>query len=177
MDEILKTIIDIITIDIFIGYGIYTLLYISISIFKTNIQLLHKLDANANNFIIFSGLIYFLAIMIAMIAFVPSDRLTRGLIWLQPIIWTTVSQLLWIKTVRKNLWLRFAIAMVFIASFQTFVIVVTSIHRDYLPGSWLMSSFIPTSETVIELMIKLMLFCLLASLFSWTFAKLKTIKS
>jgi uncharacterized membrane protein len=115
--------------------------------------------------------------MIAMIAFVPSDRLTRGLIWLQPIIWTTVSQLLWIKTVRKNLWLRFAIAMVFIASFQTFVIVVTSIHRDYLPGSWLMSSFIPTSETVIELMIKLMLFCLLASLFSWTFAKLKTIKS
>lgn len=64
--------------------------------------------------------------------------------------WTMVScnvlapQLFWFKRLRTNIW-----AMLFVAAavtvgmwFERFVIIVTSLHRDFLPSSWHM--FTPT---------------------------------
>jgi Ni/Fe-hydrogenase subunit HybB-like protein len=74
-------------------------------------------------------------------AFMMKNRMT-GPYW--PIYWALIAcngvvpQLLWIKRVRLNLKALFAIAMVVNVGMwlERFVIVVTSLHRDFLPSSW-----------------------------------------
>jgi Ni/Fe-hydrogenase subunit HybB-like protein len=53
-------------------------------------------------------------------------------------------QLLWFRKVRRNLWMVFPISILINVGmwFERFVIIVTSLHRDYLPSSW--SSYRPT---------------------------------
>ncbi len=53
-------------------------------------------------------------------------------------------QFLWLKRVRQNVWLVFIVAIFVNIGmwFERFVIVVTSLSRDYLPSSW--ASFAPT---------------------------------
>jgi molybdopterin-containing oxidoreductase family membrane subunit len=55
-----------------------------------------------------------------------------------------IPQLLWIPAVRRNAILLFVLALVINVGMwlERFVIVVTSLHRDYLPSSWGM--FYPT---------------------------------
>jgi molybdopterin-containing oxidoreductase family membrane subunit len=59
-----------------------------------------------------------------------------------------LPQLLWIKRVRRNLVAVFLISIIINIGmwFERFVIVVTSLHRDFLPSSWAMYS-----PTIIEL--------------------------
>jgi molybdopterin-containing oxidoreductase family membrane subunit len=62
--------------------------------------------------------------------------------------WTMVScnvvspQLLWFKPIRKNLVLVFIVSIFINIGmwFERFVIITTSLHRDYLPSSWAMFS-------------------------------------
>ena len=53
-------------------------------------------------------------------------------------------QLFWIKAIRRNLTATFILSIVVNIGmwFERFVIIVTSLHRDYLPSSWTM--FYPT---------------------------------
>jgi molybdopterin-containing oxidoreductase family membrane subunit len=53
-------------------------------------------------------------------------------------------QVLWFNKLRKHVWLIFAVAILVNVGmwFERFVIVVTSLHRDYLPANWAM--FVPT---------------------------------
>ncbi|RMF38781.1 MAG: hydrogenase, partial [Planctomycetota bacterium] len=49
-----------------------------------------------------------------------------------------VPQMLWFNALRKHIWVVF-IAAIFVNIgmwFERFVIVVTSLHRDFVPGSW-----------------------------------------
>ena len=59
-----------------------------------------------------------------------------------------ISQLLWFRKVRANLVAVFVIAILINVGmwFERFVIIVTSLHRDYLPSSW--ASYAPTSIEV-----------------------------
>src|SRR5262249_24671120 len=60
--------------------------------------------------------------------------------------WTMVScnvifpQLFWIKKVRTTPWTIFILSLVINVGmwFERFVIIVTSLHRDFLPSSWAM---------------------------------------
>ena len=56
-----------------------------------------------------------------------------------------ISQLLWFRKVRANLVAVFVIAIFINVGmwFERFVIIVTSLHRDYLPSSW--AGYVPTS--------------------------------
>jgi len=49
-----------------------------------------------------------------------------------------IPQALWVKRVRLNTWSLFAIALVINVGMwlERFIIIVTSLHRDYLPASW-----------------------------------------
>ena len=53
-------------------------------------------------------------------------------------------QVMWFKKVRTNIMASFVIAIIVNIGmwFERFVIIVTSLHRDYLPSSWTM--FQPT---------------------------------
>ena len=48
------------------------------------------------------------------------------------------TQLLWIKAIRTNILAMFIIALIINIGMwlERFVIVVTSLHRDFLPSSW-----------------------------------------
>lgn len=70
--------------------------------------------------------------------------------------WTMVTcnvispQLLWFKAIRTNLVAVFILSLVINVGmwFERFVIIVTSLHRDYLPSSWAM--YVPTWVEIAE---------------------------
>lgn len=72
--------------------------------------------------------------------------------------WTMVScnvispQVLWLKRLRSNIVFVFALSIVINIGmwFERFVIIVTSLHRDYLPSSWAMyrPTFVEVGELV-----------------------------
>ena len=55
-----------------------------------------------------------------------------------------VPQVLWLRPVRRNIAFVFAISILVNVGmwFERFVIIVTSLHRDFLPSSW--ASYAPT---------------------------------
>jgi len=61
-------------------------------------------------------------------------------------------QLLWFKALRNNLVVVFLLSIVINIGmwFERFVIIVTSLHRDYLPSSW--SDYSPTIIEILTLM-------------------------
>lgn len=75
------------------------------------------------------------------------NRATGKYWWAYTIMMTAnvvTPQLFWFKKIRTNLIATFALAIVVNIGmwFERFVIIVTSLHRDYLPSSW--SMFYPT---------------------------------
>ena len=79
--------------------------------------------------------------------FVFNNRMAGPFAWAY---WTMFTcnvispQLLWFRKVRENLVLLFILSLVINVGmwFERFVIIVTSIHRDFLPSSW--SGYVPT---------------------------------
>lgn len=86
--------------------------------------------------------------------FVTINRAIGPLSWAY---WTMVTcnvlvpQLLWFKAVRTNLLVVFAITIFVNIGmwFERFVIIVISLHRDFLPSSW--ASYTPTSIEIATL--------------------------
>jgi molybdopterin-containing oxidoreductase family membrane subunit len=76
-------------------------------------------------------------------------------------------QLFWFKKIRTSLWGTFILSIVVNIGmwFERFVIIVTSLHRDYLPSSWAMFS-----PTIYDMGIYLFSFGLFFTLF-FSFAK------
>ncbi|MHB9078468.1 MAG: NrfD/PsrC family molybdoenzyme membrane anchor subunit [Pirellulaceae bacterium] len=62
-----------------------------------------------------------------------------------------VPQLFWFPAVRRNLPVVFAITLLVNLGmwFERFVIIVTSLHRDFLPSSW--TNYVPTSMEIATL--------------------------
>ena len=95
------------------------------------------------------GIAYLTELFIAWYSGVPYERYTflnraTGPYWWA--YWTMMTcnviipQLFWIKKLRRNLVYTFIISIFINIGmwFERFVIVVTSLHRDYLPSSWSM---------------------------------------
>jgi molybdopterin-containing oxidoreductase family membrane subunit len=88
--------------------------------------------------------------MEAFIAWYSAAEYERFMYWNRvagpyaPAFWALVltniviPQALWLKRVRRNVPLLFAIALVVNTGMwlERFVIVITSLHRDFLPSSW-----------------------------------------
>ena len=79
--------------------------------------------------------------------FMMVNRMTgpyRGFYWTLIFCNAVVPQLLWSRRIRHNLWALFTIAILVNIGMwlERFIIVVTSLHRDFLPSSWGM--FTPT---------------------------------
>jgi molybdopterin-containing oxidoreductase family membrane subunit len=60
--------------------------------------------------------------------------------WVKLIGVPLILQFFWFSTVYKNKWILFFIALLtgffFLILNQRFIIMITSVHRDYLPDSW-----------------------------------------
>lgn len=99
------------------------------------------------------GIAYLTEFFIAWYSQVPAEqyafinRATGPYWWAYWIMMTcnVISpQLFWIKKIRTSLWATFVLSIVVNIGmwFERFVIIVTSLHRDFLPSSW--SMFWPT---------------------------------
>jgi hypothetical protein len=186
MKDFLDLVMHVIRVDIFIGFGLYSILYVLITLFKKDIRLLETMDLNSARFITFAGIIYFLSIVfwtILSFATLPDSntapRQFWWVPWLQPLIWILITQLFWINKIKNIKVLRVVIAMVLIVSFEMFVIIVTSLHRDHVPETWSTESgtifnWISPSELIFGLTTKIVLFCLLATLYVFIVDKLKS---
>jgi hypothetical protein len=179
LKDLLDLLTPIITIDIFIGFGLLSIQYVLITLFKRDIKFLARLDSSAISFIAFAGLIYFFLILfVTIISLTTSDSSNaRGQYWLapwlQPLIWTLVTQLFRIKRVKEIKVLRIFIAILLIISFERYVIIVTSFHHDYLPGTWTMFSWLSPSDIIFGLTTKIIVFCFLATLYTFIADRLK----
>jgi len=83
------------------------------------------------------------------------NRMTGPYAWAYWIMFccnVITPQLLWIKKIRNHLGFVFALSIVVNIGmwFERFVIIVTSLHRDYLPSSWAM--YTPTKVEFAEML-------------------------
>jgi Ni/Fe-hydrogenase subunit HybB-like protein len=97
------------------------------------------------------GIAYLTELFMAWYSGVPAEqyaflnRATGPYAWAYWIMMTcnVISpQLFWFKKIRTSLWATFALSIVVNIGmwFERFVIIVTSLHRDFLPSSWAMFS-------------------------------------
>lgn len=177
MNELLNLAVKIITLDIFIGYGLFTLVWLVTSIIKGHSETIDKVDIKASKFIRFVGVIYFICIvtMIIISAITVDDYEIRWHPLIQVLVWTTMTQLIMIEKVRANRILRLTLAILFVVSFELFVILVTSVHRDYSTEG--LFSGLSTTDLVIGLTSKTLIFCILTIVYSFIIEQLKRLRA
>jgi Ni/Fe-hydrogenase subunit HybB-like protein len=85
--------------------------------------------------------------------------------WLMLLCNAVVPQLLWLNRVRSSVWSLFVISLLINVGmwFERFVIIVNSLHRDFLPSSW--GSYWPSYVEVLTLVGSFGLFMTLFLLF------------
>lgn len=150
MKEALHLVTDIIRIDIFVGFGFYSILYFIIKAFLKEKKNLKEFDKSAVQTVIYGGIIWFILWLTRNILFYfePEGELIR---WnssedltpeytyhsfIQPLIWFTLTQLFRIKLISRYLINRVVISLLFVVPIEIFVILLTSFHRDYFPNDW-----------------------------------------
>jgi molybdopterin-containing oxidoreductase family membrane subunit len=189
MKENILLVLQIITVDFFTAFGLYTLLFLIVFIF-TKKQFLKTLDEEASGFISFVGVIYFLVWIIGIFVFYAESNIEEQNsmlnrmfgkywvgYWVQPILWFSITQLLRIRTIRKNVLLRILFSFLLVLSIEKFVILITAFHRDYLPSSWTMYSELDIypSNFFLLLLAKIMMFLLFVGIYYLIKSRLKVV--
>ena len=148
--EDIELMLHLIDLCLFAGYGLYTFVWIVVSLFYKNNLLIKGIDKSANYIAIVSGLFYLVLWIIGLWISLndpeQGDYLRRRLsgpyafgIWLPPVLLFVASQLLWIPFVQKRKMIRFIIGFLLFLSIEKFVILTMPLHRDYFPYSWTMA--------------------------------------
>ncbi len=185
MNENLDFILQLIRVDFFIAFSLYSFIYIIISTFIKN-EKIDIVDETANKIIAFAGIV-FLLIWISLLLknyFESSEYDRSGMIqrmfgrywfgyWLQPLLWISLSQLLRFKKVQKQKILRIIFSVLFIVSIEQYIILLTSFQSDYLPSSFRFP--FSTTELIIGIITKIFIFLIIVVLYYFFEKKLKTI--
>ncbi|NJM80553.1 MAG: hypothetical protein HC854_14765 [Flavobacterium sp.] len=164
----------------FFGFGVYNLTYLLLKhtkVFKDKIKLA-TIDKAATTTLILCGLLYlFNFVYDWTLIFINSEsensqHLFQRLngpygfsLYAQQATYIIISLLFTLKYVRQKSFLRFIIAFLLLFNFERYVIIITSIHRDYLPSSWTMyqSTFYYLQ---LDWIVKTLIFVALLQLFS-----------
>ena len=173
MKDSLEVINQFIIADIFIAYGLYSIVFIVISLFAKGNDTIEKLDDAANGIASFFGLVFLVSSIVQIIQ-APAQTDVHSYWWapwIQFIIWIAATQLLWITPVRRSGVIRIIICLLLIVSFERYVIIATSFHRDYIPSGW--ASTITPMQIVLGLALKMAIFFLLTYLYYLLFEKIK----
>jgi hypothetical protein len=196
MVDFFNFILDFIRVDLLIGFGWYSVLFYILRLFKYKKDILTEFDKNACKTFVFLGILFavvwFLAVAIDYAVIMTENEKTLFLarltgeysfgIWLQPLFWLITTQLIRFNIIKKFLFFRILIVIPFVLTFERFVIIVTSIHRDYLPSSWTMYQDLEFTwwEFLLSILLKAIEFSLVVLAYKYTAPKIlkfKTIKS
>ncbi|WMI68217.1 hypothetical protein [Mangrovimonas sp. YM274] len=98
-------------------------------------------------------------------------------IWIQPIFWFLLTQTYRIRFIKKYLINRIIISLLFVITFERFVILVVTLHRDYLPSSWTLNKEygIDTGVMVAGLLGKILVSLVVFCLYHFGMKKLKNV--
>ncbi|MCB9261277.1 MAG: hypothetical protein H6607_02720 [Flavobacteriales bacterium] len=111
---------------------------------------IEELDKSAVQLIIFLGFVWLAFWFIGALAFYFGledetikaeyyERFTGKYafaLWIQPMFWFLLTQAYRIRFIRKHLIPRIIISLLFVVTIERFTLIVTTLHRDYLPSSW-----------------------------------------
>lgn len=150
MSTVLNFITDFIRIDIFVGFGLYSIIYFILRAFLKDKTFISDFDNSAVQLIIHLGFIWLALWLVGTFVFYNSleNEIQKGeyyeyltgkyafAIWTQPLFWFLLTQLYRLKFIKKHLIFRIIISLLFVLTYERFIIIVTSLHSDYLPSSW-----------------------------------------
>lgn len=190
MKEEILYILQLLNQDFFIAFGLFTILYLLLSIFIKK-PILHQFDENATQFISFIGILYLIVYSIGLtIELNVLNEIDRASLlhrmfgkyaigfWTQPLLWVLMTQLLRFEKIRSMIFLRLLFSLFFIFTIERMVLLSVVFHRDYLPMSWTMSYELPIYPPNFFLMVlmKIMVFLLFAGLFQFIKSKIQRFK-
>lgn len=184
MTTTLDFLLEFIRVDLIIGFGWYSIILFTLLLFSFKNKLLKEFDKYACRTIVFLGILYGIVWFLASILnyFIELDeeekaqfikRLTGKYsfgLWLQPLFWLGLTQLLRFQFVRKYLLLRLVICVFFILTFERFVIIYTSFQSDYLPSSWTLYNYgfgVTWWQIALSALIKIVEFTLLVFVYRY----------
>jgi hypothetical protein len=195
MVNFFNLILDFIRVDLLIGFGWYSVLFYILRLFKYKKDILTEFDKNACKTFLFLGILFavvwFLAVTLDYALIMTEEEKTQFLgrltgeysigIWLQPLFWLIITQLIRFYIIKKFLFFRILIVIPFVLTFERFVIIVTSLHRDYLPSSWIMYQDLEFTwwEFLLSILVKAIEFSLIVLAYKFAtplILKCKTIK-
>lgn len=189
MSETINLITDFIRIDIFIGFGFYSIIYFLLKWFLRDKTFISDFDKSAVQLIIYLGFAWLILWLIGTLVFYIgleneiekeeyyghlTGKYSYG-IWIQPIFWFLLTQLYRIKIIRKYLFFRIVISLLFIVTYERFVIIVTSLHRDYLPSTWTLNNEydLDSSYMVLRILGRILVVVTIISLYHFGIKKIK----
>lgn len=188
MAENLNFWLRVIQVDFYIPFGIFSILFVITSFFVKKDSFVHKTDGYACKLISFMGILFFLifTLTILMVFFGVNEEQKQSLtnrmfgnywfgFWLQPFLYVFLPQLLRFEKIRKSRIIRLVLSIFFIVSIERYVILVTSLHRDYLPSSWSMS--ISLWESIFGVIVKLIFFLSFIGIYYLIISQLKKLKT
>lgn len=150
MLDVFDFLLDFIRIDVLFSFGYYSLVFFILKWISFRKEYTTEFDNYACKLVVYLGIVvallwvfsifyyyYFVADEIEVTSFLKrlTGKYTFG-IWFQPLFWLALTQLLRIYFFRNSFVFRFLMSLSFVITFERFVIITTSFHRDYLPSSW-----------------------------------------
>ncbi len=159
MSNVLSFSLKVICVDLMPGFGIYSLLFWIVRLLPNECERLIQFDKSVTKLVIYLGVTFgFLFVARLLYYYITSNseldiaQLKNRLfgpyafgVWLQPVFWVLITQLLRIRILRVSILYRVIMSLLFIFSFERIVIFTSLFHRDYLPSSWSMISASPNT--------------------------------
>ncbi len=178
MYDFLNFISFFLRLELFAGFGFYSILYFIIKPFLKKKRNLIEFDKSGLKLVINFGIIWFILWLIITTTFyfslhgIERQEYSEQLFgkyaiyfWGQALFWFLLTQ-----TYRFNTWSRFLIfrlitSILLVVNFEKIIIMITSIHRDYLPSNWTMDSSYITCYSSSYLILNLILKTITVTLF------------
>jgi len=179
MQHTLNLLLEIIRIDFFIAFGIFSLIYLIISVFIKK-TILENIDNHAISFISFLGIIFLIIWITSIIISYTENSIDEKNYmlnrmfgkywfgyWAQPLLWILATQLYRFKKISENILFRIVSSFILIISIEQYIILITSLHSDYLPSSYRMhnNADIYPENLIISLLIKITIYLCFSELY------------
>lgn len=178
-------IFDFIRSNIFIVFGLYSIVYIICTFILKDKKKINKFDVLSCRLISFSGLIYFGCFLLLIIFTLckgseEKEMLTNrmfGPYWfaffLPPTIYLIITQLLRIPKIRSSKVARLLFISFMLIPFEVYIIIITSLNRDYFPSSWNIYQKTSVFDVIIGFSYKFLLYLIFLGLFYMITERLK----
>lgn len=178
MVETINNIVNFIAVNFLLIFGVYSIVFFLLLAFRKDKEVLKVFDKTAIILTIWVGTFWILLKIIGIIIFIfemkeqnAPEVFTQnlswyiGMAWPQLVFWLILPHLLRIKFINSYLIPRILIAFFFAFSFEKIIILLTDIHRDYVPVNY--GSDINIPELIFVLLFKALIFTLIVSIFHY----------